>query len=162
MNPTLLTLLTGIAATGSATVGGVFYAFSTFVMPGLRTLPPAEGTAAMQKINVAAVRPGLMIALFGTAAVCVAVGVGALTGLSGRHQAALLAGSALYLVGAVGLTAGYHVPLNNALAQADASEPGTAVLWADYLRRWTAGNHVRAAASIVSAAGFVWALTQDN
>ena len=79
MNPTLLTLLTGIAATGSATVGGVFYAFSTFVMPGLRALPPAEGAAAMQKINVAAVRPGLMIALFGTAAVCVAVGVGAAT-----------------------------------------------------------------------------------
>ena len=123
MNPTLLTLLTGIAATGSATVGGVFYAFSTFVMPGLRALPPAEGTAAMQKINVAAVRPGLMIALFGTAAVCVAVGVGAVTGGLRPPPVALLAGSALYLVGTVGLTAGYHVPLNNALAQADASDP---------------------------------------
>ena len=41
MNPTLLTLLTGIAATGAGAVGGVFYAFSTFVMPGLRLLPGA-------------------------------------------------------------------------------------------------------------------------
>jgi len=63
-----LNLLTGVAALGSATVGGVFYGFSTFIMRGLRQLPPASGAAAMQQINIAAVRPGLMAALFGTAA----------------------------------------------------------------------------------------------
>ena len=103
-----------------------------------------------------------MLALFGTAAVCVAVGIGAATAGTGRRSAALLAGSALYLVGTVGLTAGYHVPLNNALLRADASDPATVALWADYLRRWTAGNHVRAAAAIAAAAGFVWALSQDD
>ena len=135
---------------------------STDRCDGLRALPPADGATAMQKINVAAVRPGLMLALFGTAAVCVAVGVGAATGGSGRRQVALLVGSALYLVGAIGVTAGYNVPRNNTLAAADPADPRTATLWGDYLRQWTAGNHVRAAASIAAAASFLWALSQDS
>jgi len=71
-----LNLLTGVAAIGSATVGGVFYGFSTFIMRGLRQLPTASGTAAMQQINLTAVKPGLMTAMFGTAAACAAVSQG--------------------------------------------------------------------------------------
>ena len=56
-------------------VGGVLYAFSSFVMSGLRQLPPAQGMAAMQSINVTAVRPGLMIPFFGTIIASVAVAV---------------------------------------------------------------------------------------
>ena len=54
------------------------------------------------------------------------------------------------------------MPRNNALAAADPADPRTAALWGDYLRQWTAGNHVRAAASIAAAASFVWALSQDG
>lgn len=162
MNSTLLSALTGTAAVGTATVGGVLYAFSTFVMPALRSLPPAEAAAAMQRINVAAVRPGLMVAMFGTAAVCVAVGVGVLTTGVSRRSVALVAGSALYLVGTIGVTMAYHVPLNNALAATDPTDPGTVTLWRDYLRRWTAGNHVRAAAGLLAAAALVWGLARDE
>lgn len=162
MKSTLLYVLTGTAVVGTATVGGVLYGFSTFVMPALRTLPPAAGAAAMQRINPAAIRPGLMIALFGTAAVCAAVGVGALTTGVSRRSVTLVAGSALYLVGTVGVTVAYHVPLNNALAGADPNDPGTVALWGDYLRRWTAGNHVRAAAGLLAAAALVWGLTRDE
>jgi uncharacterized membrane protein len=153
-----LAVLTGVAAVGSATVGGVFYAFSTFVMPGLRRLPPATGTAAMQQINITAVRPGLMTALFGTAAVCAAVGVWSVVSWQPGRSLLLISGAASYLIGAVGVTAGYHVPLNNALATLDPAAPATAGSWQDYLGRWTAGNHVRTAASMVSAAFFLGAL----
>ncbi len=39
------------SALGCGLVAGVFYAFSTFVMPALKRLPPAQGIVAMQSIN---------------------------------------------------------------------------------------------------------------
>lgn len=46
-------------------MGGVFFAFSTFVMDGLRRLPPAQGIAAMQSIMRRA-EPGLHDRAVGT------------------------------------------------------------------------------------------------
>ena len=40
------------AARGSGVVGGVFFAFSSFVMAALARRPAHEGIAAMQSINV--------------------------------------------------------------------------------------------------------------
>ena len=62
---TQLYLVAGTAL-ASGLVGGVLYAFSSFVMAGLRQLPTAQGMAAMQSINVTAVRPGLMVPFIGT------------------------------------------------------------------------------------------------
>ena len=47
---TPLALLLCVAA---GTVGGVFFAFSTFVMKALARLPHAQAIAAMQSINAA-------------------------------------------------------------------------------------------------------------
>jgi uncharacterized membrane protein len=53
---------------------GVYLAFSTFVMPGLRKLPPAHAISAMNSINKAAPsNPLLTLVLFGTGIVCVLV-----------------------------------------------------------------------------------------
>jgi uncharacterized membrane protein len=69
------------AATLATTLGcglaaGVFFAFSTFVMPALKRLSPANGVAAMQSINELAVTPAFMTALFGTAVASLALAVG--------------------------------------------------------------------------------------
>src|SRR5690606_29761669 len=50
----LAVALTWAAAVGSALVAGVFFAFSSFVMPALATLPAAPAIRAMQAINRAA------------------------------------------------------------------------------------------------------------
>lgn len=63
--------LTLIATLGATTMGGVYFAFSTFVMQGLRKLPADDGIAAMNAINRAASTSLFMTALFGTAAVSV-------------------------------------------------------------------------------------------
>ena len=154
-----LSLLTGVAAVGSATVGGVFYAFSTFVMPALRRLPAPQGIAAMQAINIAAVRPGLMAAFFGTAGACTAVTVGAALPWHTRRSLLLITGSALYLIGAVGVTAAHNVPLNSQLAQLDPAGPHADQAWNHYLRSWTAGNHLRTGACLAGAALLAWALS---
>jgi uncharacterized membrane protein len=62
--------LTFTAAIGCGLVAGVFFAFSTFVMPALARLQPAQGIAAMQSINITAINPLFMLALLGTAVAC--------------------------------------------------------------------------------------------
>ncbi len=58
------------SALGCGLVAGVFFAFSTFVMSALARLQPAQGITAMQSINITAINPLFMVALFGTAAIC--------------------------------------------------------------------------------------------
>jgi len=153
-----LRVLTFATALGCATVAGVFFAFSAFVMRGLARLPAPQGIAAMQSINVAAVRPPLMIALFGTAAACVPLAGYAIRSWGDLPATLLLAGAAVYLAGAVGLTAGYHVPRNDRLARIDPAGAGAAEHWAAYVRGWTRGNHVRAASSLAAAGALIGSL----
>jgi uncharacterized membrane protein len=140
-------------AIACAAMSGVFFAFSTFVMQGLRRLPPAQGIAAMQSINVAAVTPIFMTALFGTAAACAVVAVRVLIDWRGMTSStALIAGSLSYLIGTIGVTVAFNVPLNNALTAADPSSGHAVGLWMKYMRAWTAWNHVRTVSGLIAAA----------
>jgi uncharacterized membrane protein len=148
----LVTALTIATAVGCGLNGGVFFAFSSFVMPGLARLRPPDGVAAMQSLNVTAVTPAFMTALFGTGALCVAVIVAGLAGLDEGYGGWLVGGGALYLAGSIVVTMLYHVPRNNALAVVDPVTPEAGRLWERYLHEWTRGNHVRAAAGVAAAA----------
>ena len=139
------------AALGCGLSAGVFFAFSTFVMPALARLPSAQGIAAMQSINRLAVTPAFMTALFGTALACAGLAAWALAGWGQRPAPWILAGSALYLVGAIAVTMTANVPLNNALAAIRPDGTGAAGRWSSYLGRWTAWNHLRAAAAFAAA-----------
>ena len=153
-----LAVLTVVAAIGCGLNAGVFFAFSSFVMKALARLQPAQGIAAMQSINLMAVTPVFMAALFGTAVACVAVGVWALVDRDGAFSPWLLVGSAVYLVGTIGLTIAYHVPRNNGLAAVEPRHAEAAGRWTRYVAEWTRGNHVRAAASLAAAVSFTLAL----
>lgn len=145
-------------ALGCGLVAGVFFAFSTFVMSALARLQPREGITAMQAINITAINPLFMVALFGTAAACLLLGVSSL--LQGYQPDAtyLLVGSLLYLIGTVIVTIAFNVPLNNALAIVKSDSTEGATLWAKYLTTWTLWNHVRTIAALVAAALFTLAL----
>ena len=152
-----LKTLTVIAAVGAGISGGVFFAFSTFVMKALGRLPAAQGLSAMNAINKAAPAPLFMLALFGAGAVSIALSVAALRHLDQRWAAYLLAGTALYLVCVV-VTVFYHVPRNDALALVNPADPGAAHAWASYLSPWTAWNHVRTVTALAGSALFILAL----
>jgi uncharacterized membrane protein len=139
-------------ALGCGLLAGVFFAFSAFVMPALRRLPASQGIAAMQSINKLAVTPALMTALFGTALACAGLAVWAVVAWGQRPAPWMLAGSALYLAGVIVVTIAANVPLNDALAAMQPDGTHAAGRWSDYLSRWTAWNHLRAA-SALSAAG---------
>jgi uncharacterized membrane protein len=139
-----------IAAVGCGTVGGVFFAFSALVMSGLTRLPDTQGIEAMKSINVTAVRPPLMLALFGSAALCVALVARAISTWGDRQALLLLAGASLYLAGAIVLTTTCNVPLNNRLASLSSHAPDAAAQWRDYAQAWTLANHIRAIASLAA------------
>jgi uncharacterized membrane protein len=144
-----LTLATAVA---SGLVGGVFFAFSNFVMEALGRLRPSEGAAAMQAINITVINPLFMSALFGTGlASLVLVGWG-VADLDEPYAGWLIAAGALYLIGEVALTMGYHVPRNNALARVDSESEEGARVWRTYLVEWTRGNHVRTVVGLASCA----------
>jgi uncharacterized membrane protein len=130
-------------------------------MEALARLPAAPGIAAMQSINVVAVTPAFMTALFGTAVACVALVVWALVDWHDSFGPYLLAGGALYLTGTIGLTMGYHVPRNNALEAVDPASPDAEADWRRYVTDWTRWNHVRVVAGVAAAAGFAGALLVD-
>jgi uncharacterized membrane protein len=149
-----------MAALGCGVNGGVFFAFSSFVMPALARLPSAQGIAAMQSINVMAVAPAFMTALFGTALACVGLVALSLARWGTPQAAGLLLGGALYLLGNIVVTMVFNVPRNNRLAAADATSAAAARLWADYLKSWTAWNHVRAATAVAAALVLMVAVCQ--
>jgi uncharacterized membrane protein len=144
------------AAIGSGVVGGIFYAFSSFVMAALGRLPSAQGADAMKAINVTVINPVFMLAFMGTAIVCLVLAGASLTWWGRISGMLILAASLIYLIGCFGSTMVFNVPLNNQLAAVAPAEE--AALWSRYLEVWTAWNHVRTAASILSASLFIAAL----
>jgi uncharacterized membrane protein len=149
--PSALFALTLAAALGCGLAAGVFFAFSTFVMPALSRLPAPGGIAAMQSINVAAVNPWFMTALFGTVLICVASIAVALAEWDGAYGPYLLARGTIYVLGTIMVTIACNVPRNEALAQVDPAAAGAEGLWARYLREWRGRNHVRTAAPLIAA-----------
>lgn len=154
--PYVATLVTAL---GCGVVAGVFFTFSSFVMAALRRLPPPQGIAAMQSINVTAVTPLFMAAFMGTGVASLGVGLWALFGSGDSPTALLLGGAACYIVGSIVVTIAGNVPMNNRLDRLDPEAPESALYWNIYLTRWTNLNHVRTIASLTATVLFTLALT---
>ena len=137
--------------------GGVFFAFSTYVMPALDRAAPAQAVAPMQAINVAAVAPFTTVQ-GAPAVLSMALIVDALLDWRGTASALIVAAGVVYLGGLIALTGAYHVPLNNGLDRVDAAGPEAAAAWRRYAGPWTRGNHVRALAGVLAAGLFIAAL----
>lgn len=153
-----MTLPTLVAAMGSGLMAGLFFAFSAFLMRALTRLPPHQGIAAMQSINTTIVRSLFLPVFLGTALACVVVaGVAMWRGLDAGAVMAI-AGSALYLVGVLGVTIAFNVPLNDGLAVLDVNDPAAAAAWAEYVARWSPWNHVRTVSAVGALLSFVLAL----
>jgi uncharacterized membrane protein len=149
-----LDILTLLSAVGTAWIAGIFIVFSTAIMRALGNLPPAQGIAAMQAIDVAIVGPWFLAPFFGTAAMCLVLVVAGLARWQAPVTPYWLAGSALYLAGAVLVTVCANVPRNSALAAVEPTAADSIRLWASYLESWTMWNHVRAAATLSAAVCF--------
>lgn len=141
-----------LSALGCGLIAGVFFAFSSFVMNALAQLPSTQGIAAMQSINITVINPSFMTAFLGTAAACLFLAISSLFKWHQPSAPYLLFGSLLYLIGTLGVTMVFNVPLNEALAKVEPGSTEGENLWVSYLTNWTLWNHVRTVAALGAAA----------
>jgi uncharacterized membrane protein len=153
-----LVALTLVTALGCGLSAGALFAFSSFVMRALARLPAPQGIAAMNSINVAAVTPVFMTALFGTGVLCIVLAAWALVDWHSAYSPYLVAGGAVYVIGVLGVTMGFNVPRNNALARTRFEDAEAAGYWRRYVSEWTAWNHVRVVTGIAAAAALTLGL----
>lgn len=146
------------AALGCALIGGIFFAFSNFIMQALARLQSSEGIAAMQSINVTVLNKWFLGIFSGTALVSLVLAGYAVSNWSTPPAPWILGGSVAYVVGCWILTIAGNVPLNNALADTSPNGDDSAQVWEHYLKRWTALNSQRALGSMVAALLFIMAL----
>jgi uncharacterized membrane protein len=154
MSSSPVVVLAAGAAFGSAVVGGVFFAFSTFVMRGLDRSGAQVAGTAMRGINAQAeVDAPFLMLLFGSALLAVAVGFVAVVRLRESGSGWVLAGAVLAVLPLI-VTVAFSVPLNDQLAALDPATLSAAEwdqLWQDYFRSWMRWNHVRTIAPLLGS-----------
>jgi uncharacterized membrane protein len=150
--PTLLFILTLLAALGSGMMAGLFFAFSAFIMQALGKRPAPVGIAAMQSINETILNPIFFLLFFGTGLIGFALVVFAGGDPSSHWRQA---GGSLYFFGSIAITMVFNVPLNNRLAKAAPDSAEGAKLWAHYLKVWTRWNHVRTVGCTAASVSFI-------
>lgn len=144
MSHTPITLLTTATTLGSAAVGGIFYAFSSFVMPGLDRTGSADAGTAMRGINAEAqANAPFLVLFFGTTVLALVLGSIAVVQWGRPGSGLLIAGAVLAVLPAV-ITVAFNVPLNDKL---DGGQD-----WQTYLGPWTAWNHARTVTALLGAA----------
>ncbi|MDK1490177.1 DUF1772 domain-containing protein [Sinorhizobium sp. 7-81] len=149
----LIPALAFAAVVGSGLMAGLFFIFSVCIMQALSRLPPEQGIAAMNAINVVIQNPLFLSAFMGTALLGLIL-IAAAFFSGGQGSWLLAAGGLAYVVGTLLVTIVFNVPLNDSLAAA-APGPAANELWQKrYLTDWVWWNHVRTFASIGALALF--------
>jgi uncharacterized membrane protein len=156
--PAALVVIVAVTAGGAALMAGAFWVFSVMVMPGLSRTEPTSAVAAMQQINVVAIRPAFLGVFIGTAVACAGAGIWAIVAWSSASPWIVVA-AVYYLLGAIAVTAAGNVPLNNALTAVSATSSAAALEgWRSFASRWVPWNHARAVASSAAAGCLLAAL----
>ncbi|MEN0000308.1 MAG: anthrone oxygenase family protein [Pseudomonadota bacterium] len=144
-----------------AVIGGVFLAFSDFIMRSLARTSGTGGVEAMQVINREVFRWVFMALFLGLAPVSLGITLFGLIQIGGGTGTVLAAAGLTYAVGCFGVTVLYNVPLNERLAKMNLADQSTMVFWQEtYLPQWTWWNSVRGSACILAAALLLSSLPQ--
>lgn len=146
----LVDALLWLCALACGLLGGLFFAFSAFVMRALGGLAPAAGIAAMNAINRDILRSLFMPVFWASTLAALALAV---LGLLRWGEAGA---AAMFAAGVV--TVAIEVPQNERLQAVDADAPAALPVWQGYLSKWTAWNHVRTVACLLACALCIAAL----
>ena len=149
---TLFFFLCQFSILAFALLGGVFLAFSDFIMRSLANTGGAGGAEAMQVINREVFRSVFMILFIGMAPVSLWISGYSLYGLGGTAATLITLAGIVYLLGAFGVTVAFNVPLNATLATMNLGSEETHRFWTGtYLPRWTFWNSIRTVACIAAS-----------
>jgi uncharacterized membrane protein len=135
----------------SAIVGGIFWAFSDFIMKALVRAEPAAGIEAMQQINKTVIGTQFVIGILLIPVLSIGLAVYAWGSLTGLPLFALLLAAVVFVPSVFLMTLAGNVPMNNRLAALDPTSEEGAAYWEVYGRRWTRLNHIRTFGSVATA-----------
>ncbi|SIO13967.1 Uncharacterized membrane protein [Parasphingorhabdus marina DSM 22363] len=131
--------------------GGVFKAFSEFVMAGLLRAAPASGIESMQQINITVLRTEFVGALFAITLFSIAFAIYGMLAMDGPASLIVLAAAISYVCCVFLMTLFGNVPMNNRLAALNHESSEAHSYWQVYGQRWTRLNHVRTFGSFLAA-----------
>jgi uncharacterized membrane protein len=146
------------SAIGCGLLGGLYFAFSAFIMTSLGRIDRAAGIAAMNAINADIVRSLFMPLFLLTTLAGAALAVLAIVRWGEPGAVAMLIGGMVYVLGMFVVTMAFNVPLNNALAAVGPVSVEASAIWTRYLTDWTMWNHVRTAACTAAMILFIAAI----
>ena len=129
-------------------IGGVYFAFSFFVMHSLNKHNPSEAIKIMNSINEVILKSPFIILFFFSSFIALALFIDnfiSKTLISDQGFASLI-----FLVGMFLCTALKNVPLNRKLADFNDLSDNPEMEWRHYYKHWVRWNHVRTVSSFIS------------
>lgn len=139
----------------SAVVGGVFSAFSEFIMSALRKAEPASGIEAMQHINRDVIKTQFVAGILSIALFSLLFAAYSLMVFEGAALATLILAPLVYIPSVFAMTILGNVPMNNRLDALDHNSVEASAYWSEYVRKWTRLNHFRSIGSVLTAGLYV-------
>lgn len=139
----------------SAIVGGVFSAFSEFIMSALRKAEPASGIEAMQQINRDVIKTQFVAGIMSIAVFSASFTLYAVFAFEGSALVTLILAPLVYWPSVFLMTIFGNVPMNNALARLDHSSLDARIYWEKYVPTWTRLNHARSLGCIATSGLYV-------
>ena len=144
-----------------AVVGGVFLAFSDFIMRSLSVTD--SGAETMQVLNRQVFHWIFMALFLLLAPVSLALALYGLIVVGGPAGAAMSMAGLAYVIGCFGVTVRFNVPMNKALSELDAETETARAYWhGTYVPRWSFWNSVRTVFCIVASASLLVSLSWAN
>lgn len=144
----------------SGVVGGVFSAFSEFVMAALVRTTPSAGIEAMQQINRTVLRTQFVAGILLIPALSIFLAFQAWTGFEGTARTLLVLAPVIFVPSVFLMTLLRHVPMNTRLDELDPASQDAQTYWCEYGRKWTRLNHVRSLGSLATSGIYILAATE--
>ena len=146
----LLLWVDEIAIVSFGFIGGVYFAFSFFVMQSLSNTSSSVAIRTMNAINLVILKsPFMFLFIFSSLIACILFLENLIlhTIISNEGFASLI-----FIVGMFLCTATKNVPLNNKLADYDFNDytRNPTIEWNEYYKHWIKWNHLRTASCFLS------------
>ncbi|MEP4052986.1 MAG: anthrone oxygenase family protein [Litorimonas sp.] len=139
----------------SAVIGGVFSAFSEFIMSGLKRTAPAGGIEAMQHINRTVIKTQFVAGILSIALFSVLFALYGAIVFDGAARVTLILAPIIYQPTVFFMTVFGNVPMNNKLERLDHTTSEAEAYWVKYCSDWSRLNHIRTLGSILTAGLYI-------
>ncbi|GAB5454005.1 MAG: DUF1772 domain-containing protein [Henriciella sp.] len=144
----------------SAVIGGVFSAFSEFIMSALMRTSSEGGIEAMQQINHTVIKTQFVVGILAIAGASIAFAFYGNAAFEGTAKRAVILAPIVYIPSVFLMTIFGNVPMNNKLESLPHTSREAEAYWPTYGRDWTRLNHARTLGSVATSVIYLFVAVQ--